>query len=119
MQRIRGHLEKIHMSQLSHPSAAFAGASHSAMQVAPLLMGASVLTAKQRFISMDSLSHFDKLPDSAHVRLGVVMALFACSAPTVWRRVKAGHLPAPVRKLPGTRIAAWRVGDLRATLKSV
>ena len=107
------------MSHLSYPNAALACASHSAMQIAPPFVGASVLTAKQRFISMDSLSHFDKLPDSAHVRLGVVMALFACSAPTVWRRVKAGHLPAPVRKQPGTRIAAWRVGDLRATLKSV
>ena len=115
----RGHLERFQMSHLSHLNAALANSSHPAVQVAPPFMGASVPTAKQRFINMDSLSHFDKLPDSAHVRLGVVMALFACSAPTVWRRVKAGHLPAPVRKLPGTRIAAWRVADLRAILESV
>jgi len=62
----------------------------------------------------DALRNFDSLPDSANVRLPVVAALFACAGVTVWRRVKAGTLPAP-RKL-GARVTAWNVGDLRRVL---
>lgn len=62
----------------------------------------------------DALRNFDSLPDSANVRLPVVAALFACSSVTVWRRVKAGTLPAP-RKL-GERVTAWNVGELRKVL---
>lgn len=62
----------------------------------------------------DALRNFDSLPDSANVRLPVVAALFACADVTVWRRVKAGTLPAP-RKL-GARVTAWSVGELRSVL---
>lgn len=62
----------------------------------------------------DALRNFDSLPDSANVRLPVVAALFACAGVTVWRRVKAGTLPAP-RKL-GERVTAWNVGELRRVL---
>lgn len=62
----------------------------------------------------DALRNFDSLPDSANVRLPVVAALFACADVTVWRRVKAGMLPAP-RKL-GARVTAWNVGELRSVL---
>lgn len=62
----------------------------------------------------DALRNFDSLPDSANVRLPVVAVLFACSDVTVWRRVKAGTLPAP-RKL-GERVTAWNVGELRKVL---
>lgn len=62
----------------------------------------------------DALRNFDSLPDSANVRLPVVAALFACAGVTVWRRVKAGTLPAP-RKL-GARVTAWNVADLRRAL---
>ncbi len=61
-----------------------------------------------------SLRNFDSLPDSANVRLPVVAALFACAPATVWRRVKAGTLPAP-RKL-SERVTAWNVADLRRAL---
>ncbi len=61
-----------------------------------------------------ALINFDNLPDSAHVRQPVVEVLYACSAATVWRRVKAGIIPAP-RNL-GPRITAWNVGQLRANL---
>lgn len=63
----------------------------------------------------DSLRHFDSLPDSANVRLPVVMALCARSSGTVWRHVKEGLLPAP-RKL-SARITAWNVGELRRALQ--
>jgi len=62
-----------------------------------------------------SLRDFDHLPNSAHVRLPVVMALLGCSRATVWRRVKEGFWPAPLKF--GGRIALWNVGDLRALLK--
>lgn len=62
----------------------------------------------------DALRNFDSLPDSANVRLPVVAALFACADVTVWRRVKAGTLPAP-RKL-SKRVTAWNVGELRTVL---
>ena len=62
----------------------------------------------------DALKNFDSSPDSAHVRLPVVQALYGCSSATVWRMVKRGTLPAP-RKL-SERISAWNVGDLRKAL---
>lgn len=62
----------------------------------------------------DALIHFDSLPDSAHVRAPTVAALFACCEMTVWRRSKAGTLPAP-RKLSAA-ITAWNVGEIRKVL---
>jgi predicted DNA-binding transcriptional regulator AlpA len=61
-----------------------------------------------------ALSQFDRLPDAAHVRLPVVMALHGVSAPTIWRWCKAGRLPAPVKLGPNT--TAWQVGALRAAI---
>lgn len=65
-------------------------------------------------VAPDALWNFDRLPDSANVRLPVVAALFACSRATVWRRVRNKTLPSP-RKL-GERITAWNVGELRKAL---
>jgi predicted DNA-binding transcriptional regulator AlpA len=62
----------------------------------------------------DVLQRFSSLPDEAHVRLPVVMALYACSAASAWRYVKSGALPAP-RKF-GARVSAWNVGELREAL---
>jgi predicted DNA-binding transcriptional regulator AlpA len=63
------------------------------------------------------LVEFEKLPDSAHVSVAVVGALFGCSTPTVWRRVRNGQLVAPHRI--GLRTTRWSVGDLRAALANV
>ena len=59
------------------------------------------------------LHHFDSLPDSAHVRLPVVAGLFAVSKATIWRRVRAGTLPAPKKLGVAT---CWQVRDLRRAL---
>lgn len=61
-----------------------------------------------------SLAHFDFLPESAHVRLPVVAALHGVGPATVWRWVKSGRLPAPVKLGPNT--TAWRVGELRRVM---
>jgi predicted DNA-binding transcriptional regulator AlpA len=65
----------------------------------------------------EPLKNFDLLPDSAHVRLPIVMALYACSAPTVRRAVKAGRIPKPIKHLD--RAVCWNVGELRAALAKV
>lgn len=64
----------------------------------------------------DVLKRFSNLPDEAHVRLPVVMELFACSAASVWRYVKSGALPAPSKF--GVRVTAWKVGQLRSVLRT-
>jgi prophage regulatory protein len=58
-----------------------------------------------------ALAQFDALPDSAYVRLPVVAALHGVGPATVWRWVKAGRLPAPLKL--GPNVTAWRVGSLR------
>lgn len=63
------------------------------------------------------LSGFDQLPDSAHVPITTVCALFGCSPATAWRRVRSGHLVQPVRF--GARSTRWCVGDLRRSLMAV
>ena len=60
---------------------------------------------------------FDHLPDSAFVRLPTVATLWATSPSNVWRKVKAGQIPQPVKLGPQT--TAWRVGDLRAALAAL
>ncbi len=64
--------------------------------------------------TLSAFRNFDSAPDSAHVKLPVVAALFACSAATVYRRIKAGTLPAP-RKF-SERNSAWNVGEVRRAL---
>jgi predicted DNA-binding transcriptional regulator AlpA len=61
------------------------------------------------------LSNFDRLPDSAHVRLPVVKAVYACSDTTIWRNVKKGIIPKPVKLT--AQVTAWNVGDLRKALE--
>ena len=61
------------------------------------------------------LTHFDQLPDSAHVRLQVVAGLFGCSTATVWRSAKKGIIPKPVKLTE--KITAWNVGEIRKVLE--
>lgn len=63
----------------------------------------------------EQIRRFDSLPDSAFVRFPVICALFAISTATAWRWTKGGKLPTPIKL--GTRITAFRVGDIRAKLK--
>jgi predicted DNA-binding transcriptional regulator AlpA len=58
-----------------------------------------------------ALASFDSLPDAGYVRLPVVAALKGIAPATVWRWVREGRLPAPVKLGPNT--TAWKVGDLR------
>jgi len=59
------------------------------------------------------LKGFDSLPNVARVKLPVVCALYDCDAATVWRRIKIGAIPAPVKNGGST---LWSVGGLRREL---
>ena len=67
------------------------------------------------------LSVFDALPDSAFIRESQLVqspkrpdtpAPLPFSAPTLWRKVKAGTFPKPVKL--SERVTAWNVGTVRA-----
>ena len=65
-------------------------------------------------------ANFDTLPDSAFIREAQLVqspkrpdspAPLPFSAPTLWRKVKAGTFPKPHRL--SERVTAWKVGDVR------
>jgi predicted DNA-binding transcriptional regulator AlpA len=67
---------------------------------------------------------FDAMADSAFIRLPQLvckpkhpknMALLPFSAATLWRKVKEGAFPQPLKL--SARVTAWRVGDVRAWLQ--
>lgn len=66
----------------------------------------------------ETVANFDRLPDSAYVRLAVVMILYGVSASTVWRNSSKSKklIPAPIKL--SERCTAWNVGQLRASLAS-
>lgn len=63
-----------------------------------------------------SVASFDTLPDAAHVRLPIVATLYATSPSNVWRWVKDGRIPQPIKLGPQTTV--WNVGQLRRALAS-
>lgn len=62
----------------------------------------------------EALKQFDELPDSAFIRLPIVLGLKGCSRVTLWRQVKNGTFPAPHKV--GARMVAWRVSEVRTAL---
>ena len=79
------------------------------------------VTATPTTVVKPTKSVFDQLPDSAFVRESQLVqsaarpdstAPLPFSAPTLWRRVKTGDFPAPVRL--SARVTCWKVGDIRA-----
>lgn len=69
------------------------------------------------------LANFDALPDSAFIRERQLvqgphrdtLAPLPFSAPTLWRKVKAGTFPKPTKL--SERVTAWRVRDVRAWIE--
>jgi prophage regulatory protein len=52
------------------------------------------------------------LPESGYVRQSqLIPSIFPFSSATLWRKVKAGTFPKPIKL--GPRITAWRVEDIR------
>ncbi|MDO9364855.1 MAG: AlpA family phage regulatory protein [Methylotenera sp.] len=63
-----------------------------------------------------ALSQFDHMPNSAFIRLPVIMSLYGVSAATIWRGVKNSTIPKPAKL--SERCTAWNVGLIRADLAS-
>jgi predicted DNA-binding transcriptional regulator AlpA len=61
-----------------------------------------------------ALVNFDSMPDSAYIRLPVIKALYGLSTATIWRNVKNGFIPKPIKL--SERCTAWNVGAIRADL---
>lgn len=58
-----------------------------------------------------------QLPENGFIRQRqLIPAIFPFSSATLWRKVKAGTFPSPVKL--GPRITAWRVEDIRDALRS-
>ncbi len=65
---------------------------------------------------------FDQLPDSALLREAHLVpspkrpgpAILPFSGPTLWRMVRAGTFPKPLKL--SARVTCWRVGDVRQWL---
>ena len=66
------------------------------------------------------LANFDVLPDSAFIResqlvqsrLKDTLAPLPFSASTLWRKVKAGTFPKPIKL--SDRVTCWKVSEVRA-----
>ena len=61
-----------------------------------------------------ALANFDVMPNSAYIRLPVIKALYGVSSATIWRGVKIGTIPKPIKL--SERCTAWNVGLVRAAL---
>lgn len=61
-----------------------------------------------------ALVNWESMPDSAFVRLPVMQGLYGVSAASIWRGVKRGSIPQPVRL--SERCTCWNVGAVRAAL---
>jgi predicted DNA-binding transcriptional regulator AlpA len=61
---------------------------------------------------------FNRLPDDALIRLDFLVAwgLIPFSRSTLWRKVRQGVFPAPVRV--SSQVTAWRCKDVRAWLEN-
>jgi len=70
----------------------------------------------QRTISPHLLA-FNSLPDLALIDVRTYALLLGCSENTIWRRVRAKVLPAPIRV--SSQQTRWRVGDVRRALESL
>lgn len=62
----------------------------------------------------EALANFDKLPDSAYIRLPVMKGLYGVSSASIWRGVKNLTIPKPSKLTE--RTTAWNVGQVRAAL---
>ena len=78
------------------------------------------MTAGQTTSNVSAVN-FDNLPDSAFIRESQLVqspkrpgipAPLPFSAPTLWRKVKAGTFPKPVKL--SQRVTAWNIGAVRA-----
>jgi len=64
----------------------------------------------------EALKNFTLLPDNGFIRLPVVMRLYGISSASIWRGIKNGTIPKPVKITE--RTTAWSVKLVREDLAS-
>lgn len=57
------------------------------------------------------------LPATGYVRLALLLQLIPFSRATVWRKVKDGKFPKPIKL--SEHVTAWRVEDVRAWMDGI
>ena len=57
------------------------------------------------------------LPQEGFVRLPQVLHVLGIGKTTFWDGIRKGHYPAPIKI--GSKIAAWRVQDIRALINQL
>ena len=67
-------------------------------------------------IQKDVLQNFSYLPNESLVRLPILMALYGLSKASIYRFIKDGIIPAPIKL--SSRTSVWNVGDIRKNLRS-
>ena len=65
---------------------------------------------------MNEKTTLDGLPNGAMARCATICGSLDFSKSTLWRLVKAGKFPKPVKL--SERVTAWRVGDVRDWLNA-
>ncbi|WP_440026826.1 helix-turn-helix transcriptional regulator [Chromobacterium amazonense] len=60
------------------------------------------------------LATYGALPATGYVRLSDLRPIIPLSDSSIWRRVKAGTFPAPVKL--SERVTAWKAEDIRTWL---
>ena len=63
---------------------------------------------------VERISMFDSMPNSALLNISEIRALAGRSNASIWRDVKAGRLPLPLKIGAGS--SRWLVGDVRTYL---
>ncbi len=56
------------------------------------------------------------LPETGFIRQSALLPLLGFSATTLWRRVKQGSFPRPLKL--SVNVTAWRAEDIRAWIES-
>jgi prophage regulatory protein len=69
-------------------------------------------------VSFEPSDKLQALPNAALLRLSTLRewGLLPLSSSTLWRRVRAGHFPQPVKI--STNAVAWRAEEIRCWLKN-
>ena len=72
--------------------------------------------AKSLKMTTTNSIRFDALPDAAFVRAKALAPLLSISVATLWRWVKSGGFPKPIK--PSAGVTAWQVGAVRAWMQT-
>lgn len=63
---------------------------------------------------MNTTSNYGALPQTGFIRAADLRPILSFSTSALWRRVRAGTFPQPVKL--SERVTAWRAEDVRAWL---